>query len=196
MRRVLRVQFSLRGLLLFVLLIAMATALFVTGRRLRQAEAELAKYRREYGILEVKDSAMLQAIALWTGEPRHWRWRVHFPRGRYNVCFATIGIPAGGIPAPAGELNSDFTGVVDISVSAYKDPKDSSWRYAITSGGYQRYADMPVPPLTRARGRRMDRSIGATAPLSSRPRHRSSCCGNGRGGGEKTRWMSPNRMMD
>jgi hypothetical protein len=73
-------------MLLFVLLVAMGVSLFVTGRRFRQAEAELAEYRREYGILKVENPTMLQAVAVWTGEPNHWRWRVHFPRGRYDIC--------------------------------------------------------------------------------------------------------------
>ncbi len=143
-------QISLRTLLLLVLLVAMGLALFVTGRRFRDAEAELAEYRREYGILKVENPMTLQAIALWTGEPNHWRWRVYFPSGRYDICFATSGIPTSGLPKPARGWNADFAGVVEISVAAYKDPKDGVWRYAISShgsdGGSETYADMSVIP--------------------------------------------------
>jgi len=52
-----RWQFSLRGLLLFVLLASMAMSLFVTARRLLRVEATLADYRREYGILDVEEES-------------------------------------------------------------------------------------------------------------------------------------------
>jgi hypothetical protein len=42
--RVGRWQFSLRGLMLFVLLAAMGMALFTTGWKLRRAEKELEEY--------------------------------------------------------------------------------------------------------------------------------------------------------
>jgi hypothetical protein len=145
-----RWQFSLGGLLLFVLLVAMGISLFVTARRFRQAEAELAEYRREYGILKVENPTKLQAIALWTGEPNHWRWRVYFPRGRYDICYATTGIRANGPPTQMEGWNADFENLVEISVAAYKDPKDGVWRYAISSegscGGSRIAADMAVIP--------------------------------------------------
>ena len=53
-----RWQFSLRGLMLFVLLAAMGMALFTTGWQLLRARKELAEYRREYGILNVDNPAM------------------------------------------------------------------------------------------------------------------------------------------
>jgi hypothetical protein len=143
-------QYSLRTLLVFVLLVAMGLALFVTGRRFRQAEAELAEYRREYGILKIENPTTLQAIALWTGEPNHWRWRVYLPAGRYDLCFLTAGVPESGIPEPKNGCNADFAGLVEIAVAAYKDPKDGVWRYAISSqgpdGGRTTYADMSVTP--------------------------------------------------
>jgi hypothetical protein len=128
----------------------MGLALFVTARRSRQAEAQLAEYRREYGILKVENPMTLQAIALWTGEPNHWRWRVYFPSGRYDICFLTTGIPTSGLPKPMSGWNADFACRVEISAAAYNDPKDSVWRYAISShgsdGGYTTYADMRVIP--------------------------------------------------
>jgi hypothetical protein len=156
-----RWQFSLGGLLLFVLFVAMGLSLFVAVRRTwqaearlaeyrRQAEAELADYRREYGILKVENPTKLQAIALWTGEPHHWRWRVHFPRGRYDICCATAAIPFGGFPTSMRGCNADLTDIGEISVAACKDPKDGAWRYALSilgmGGGWETHTDMRVTP--------------------------------------------------
>ncbi len=154
-RSVGRWQFSLSGLLLFVLLVAMGFSLFLTERRLRQANAELAEYRREYGILKVENPTVLQAIALWTGEPNHWRWRVYVPRGNYDVCYATTGIPVNGLPTPTnacGFLDSQrLADPVDISLAVYKDPKNDVWKYAISTqsangSGGENYVDMSVAP--------------------------------------------------
>jgi hypothetical protein len=133
----------------------MGISLFVTARRFRQAEAELAEYRREYGILKVEDPTKLQAIALWTGEPNHWRWRVYVPRGKYQVLYATTGIPISGVPTPIDGwefLDSrNLADPVDISLAVYKDPKDGVWRYAISTrsangSGGEDYVDMSVAP--------------------------------------------------
>ena len=150
-----RWQFSLGGLLLFVLVVAMGLSLFVTARRFRQAEAELAEYRREYGILKVENPRELQAIALWTGEPNHWRWRVYVPRGKYQILYATTGIPVSGVPTPTGGWrfldSQNLADPVDISLAVYKDPKVGVWRYAVSTrcangSGGEDYVDMSVAP--------------------------------------------------
>jgi hypothetical protein len=127
----------LRGLLLFSVLAMMAMALFATGKRLLRADAELADYRREYGILNIENPAMLHAIALWTPEPnQQWRWRVHFPPGEYNVSFASKGICDEGFPKDSGALNRcRLSGIVDISASLLKDPRDGKWKCVIRVGG-------------------------------------------------------------
>jgi hypothetical protein len=141
-------------LLLFVLLVAMGLSLFITARRLRQAEAELAEYRREYGILRVENPTKLQAIALWTGEPNHWRWRVYLPQGKYQISYTTTGIPVNDLPTAHGGWDVDSQNLadpVDISLAAYKDPKDGVWRYAVSSqsprgDGEEDYVDMSAAP--------------------------------------------------
>jgi hypothetical protein len=130
-----RWQFSLRGLMLFVLLAAMGMALFTTGWKLLRAERELADYRREYGILNVENPAMLCAVARWTPEPGQWRWQVHFPPGRYDVCYATAGIRGDGFPKPLGGLTSDFAGDATVSTAFFKDPKNGRWVCSFRAGG-------------------------------------------------------------
>jgi hypothetical protein len=48
---------------------------------------------------------------------------VHFPPGRYDICYATAGIPSLGLPKHVHGWNADFGGLVEISAAAYKDPQ-------------------------------------------------------------------------
>ncbi len=128
-----RWQFSLRGLLLFVLLVAMGLSLVVSTVRYRQAEAELAEYRREYGILKVEDPKMLYAVALWCPEPCQRRWRVYLPPGRYDLCWATTGIRSTGFPKAEQGITTDLTGLGEVSVVTYKDSRDGPWKCRIST---------------------------------------------------------------
>ncbi len=146
-----RWQFSLRGLMLFVLLAAMGIALFTTGWKLLRAERELEEYRREYGILKVDNPAMLCAVARWMPEVGQWRWQVHFPPGRYEVCYVTKGIAANGLPKPAGRFTSDLSGDVTISAALLKDPKNGKWVCNFVIGpasGSRGVPDTVVNPIT------------------------------------------------
>ncbi len=134
-RKIGRWQFSLRGLMLFVLLAAMGMALFTTGWQLLRARKELAEYRREYGILKVDNPAMLCAVARWTPEPGQWRWQVHFPPGRYDICYATAGIRGDGFPKPLGGFTSDFSGDTNVSAVFLRDPKSGRWVCCFYAGG-------------------------------------------------------------
>ncbi len=137
--------------MLFVLLAAMGMALFTTGWKLRRAERELADYRREYGILNVENPAMLCAVARWTPEPGQWRWQVHFPPGRYEVCYATAGIKEEGLPKPMGWFTSDLSGDVNVSAAFLTDPKSGKWVCRIDAGGMGTspdVADALVNPTT------------------------------------------------
>ena len=137
-------QFSLRSLLLFVLFASMAMSLFVTERRLLRVEAKLADYRREYGILDVEENpTKVQAVARWTPDRSYqWRWRVLFPPGKYEIHYATSGIPENGFPREEEPGDIDlrrFGGPsgpfpVDISAAVYKDPKDGKSKLRVTCG--------------------------------------------------------------
>jgi hypothetical protein len=150
-----RWQFSLRGLMLFVLLVAMGMALFTTGWRLLRAEKELEEYRREYGILKVDNPAMLHAVARWTPEPGRWRWKVHFPPGRYDVCYATKGLHGVGFPEPSGGLTTDFSGEVSLSAAFFKELKSGKWVCCIDAGAVSTSPYVPenvVNPRTWSTG--------------------------------------------
>lgn len=138
-----RWQFSVRGLFFITLLVAMAIALGVTGQRLHRAEAQLDQYRREYGLLEIDDPTTLCAIARWTPEPKCWRWRVWFPRGRYKVCYAAMGILADGIPKPQGGVEDDFDGLTEVSATVFRDKSDGDWKCALSAGSVTAYRNVP-----------------------------------------------------
>ncbi len=135
-----------RELMLFVLLAAMAIALFTTGQRLRRAEAKLENYQREYGILDVENPAMLQAAARWTPEPGQWRWRVYCPPGEYDLCCTTSKIPATGFPKDH-DRSFNAPGEVNISAVIYKDPVSGRWKCQLANGGLRLFLDVPGSPL-------------------------------------------------
>ena len=142
--------------MLFVLIVAMGIALFTTGWKLRRAETELADYQREYGILKVDNPAMLCAVARWTPDVGQWRWQVHFPSGRYNVCYATAGIREDGFPKPRGGFTSDFSGDVSVSATFLKDPKSGESVCRFYAGGMSTSRDVPDavvnPPFSSTTG--------------------------------------------
>jgi hypothetical protein len=140
-----RWQFSLRELMLFVALVAMGLSLFVTARRYLWAEAEVARLQREYGVLVVQDPAMFQAVAQWTPERDCWRWRVHLPPGKYDVCYETSELPADGFPKYHGAF-LDIPGGADVSVLAgiCKDPGDNTLKFAVEVDGRKSWSQLPT----------------------------------------------------
>ena len=132
---------------------------------------------RNYGILKVEDPTMLQAIARWTPEPNCWRWRVHFPPGRYDLCCATTGIPADGLPKPQAGFTQDFSGSVDVSAAIYKDPQSGVWRCEISANGTGNSPEVSAalihPPLSTTSGVEWKH-----APATVSPEHRLFSCGN------------------
>ena len=144
-----RCQYTLRGLMLLVLLVAMALSLIATVRRLWNAEAQLADYRREYGILSAEEPMKLSAVACWAPEPNHWRWRVHFPSGKFAINCTNTKITAGNVPnLREGIRVEDQSGIVEISVTVFQDPNDSKWKYhlSVTSGACTQFWDLGTPP--------------------------------------------------
>ena len=133
--------------MLFVLLAAMAVALFATGLRMRRAEAKLKDYQREYGILDVENPAMLHAVARWTPEPGQWRWQVHFPPGKYEICYATSEIPAHGFPKPGSWSRCDMSGEATFSTVVYKDPLSGRWTARFSVDGSTTSRSLSTCPM-------------------------------------------------
>jgi hypothetical protein len=138
--------------MLFVMLVAMALALFTTGWRLHRCETELDEFRREYGILKVDDPTKLSAVACWTPEPGRWRWKVHFPPGKYDIHCALSGIPESGLPGPewkGGLCGGPGDRDADVEVTVYKAAKSGKWQCSIADGGTTMFVDVP-PSLMNA----------------------------------------------
>jgi hypothetical protein len=98
-----RGTFGLRTLLLLVVIACLAIGLYVVGSRLSDANRELRTRRTEAGVLTVDDRSKVHAIAVDTGEPNTWRWRLFIPQGRkYSWNISAEDIPKDDVPSRAG----------------------------------------------------------------------------------------------
>lgn len=96
-------RFSLLGLFAVMTIAALGVALYLTGARLSKAEAEVDRLRKETGHLTIGDAADVHLIAVPTGDPFAWRWRVYLPGGHDFGVFAYRGkLGARGLPAGQG----------------------------------------------------------------------------------------------
>lgn len=76
-----RVRFSLKGLLLFLLIATLAASNVFTSYRLKQSHGENAKLRTELGYLTIEDRSKLNVVQIATYEDLKWQWRVYIPEG-------------------------------------------------------------------------------------------------------------------
>ena len=103
-----RFQFSLSSLLLFFLFFALLLSSIVMYWRLSQSEQELVKLRDMAGYLKIEDENLFYAIAIETGEPLTWKWRVYFPAGyKYSWNIQSGKIPVVDLPHGSGASISD-----------------------------------------------------------------------------------------
>ncbi len=123
-----RPRFSLIGLLLVVSLAGVSLAYAVTLRRLRVAEAELVRLRKETGYLEPTAGDSVAAVRLTSDQPMTYRLRVRVPRSpRYRLVYSSVWPHAesgpswfGAVPMPPGESV--------VIVRIIKDPRDERWK--------------------------------------------------------------------
>jgi len=98
-----RGTFSLRTLLLLVVIACLAIGLYVVGSRLSDANRELSTRRTEAGVFAVDDRSKVHALAVDTGEPNTWRWRLFIPQGqKYSWNISASDIPKDDVPSQAG----------------------------------------------------------------------------------------------
>jgi hypothetical protein len=84
-------RFSLLGLFALVTIVALGVSLYLAQTRLAKAEAEVARLRQETGYLTIDDPSQVHVIAVPTGDPHAWRWRVYLPGGHDFGIFAQRG---------------------------------------------------------------------------------------------------------
>jgi hypothetical protein len=126
-----RFQFSLRTLLLFVLIVALAVTSLVMYRRMADAEKELRTLRDMAGYLTIDDEKLFYAIGLETYEPLTWRWRVHLPAGhKYSWRLESGKIPRLGLTQGSGVSTTDdfplrnaLEAIVSLSIRKNTDNK-------------------------------------------------------------------------
>jgi hypothetical protein len=102
-RSLFRVQFSLLGFLVATLVVCLAISHWNTSRQLTAAQSELRQLRDELGYISIDDRSKFHAVALDTGEPNTWQWRLFIPKGaKYQWNLACQDIPQRSPPAKAG----------------------------------------------------------------------------------------------
>lgn len=119
---------SLRGMMLWVLVIALVVALIWADKRRRFAEAELAKLRLESGYLNASTSDEIAASRFPSDLPLTYNFRVRVPESpRYRVAYSSVWRKEDAAPTwfsaidlPAGESV--------VIVRVLEDPRDERWK--------------------------------------------------------------------
>jgi hypothetical protein len=131
-----RFSFSLRSFLLVLIIGVVVASHMLTSYRLREATRTISQLRRELGELDVQDRAQLHALALDTGDPNIWRWRMFLPRGvRYSWNIAAKQIPQQGRAKPGvtGFANVP-AGETELLVTARLTQSNAdTWRLSVDS---------------------------------------------------------------
>jgi hypothetical protein len=127
-----RFQFSLRSLLLFILIVALILTSVLMYRRMSEAEQELVKLRKIAGYYKVEDKNLLYAIAIETNELLSWRWRVYLPAGhKYTWHYYSGNIPDyNDMPKSSGNFGdaaSRTYGEEEIIYLALRKDLDNHW---------------------------------------------------------------------
>jgi hypothetical protein len=159
-----RIRFSIIGLLVLTLILALAASNVVSYRRLREVEPALEKLRNEVGELTVSDPRLVHAITIPSFEDSTYRWRLHLPGGRNFTLHAAAGqIPEDGLPE-GGSANTlvshtyaPRTGDTEIlQTVAVNRNQQRRWQLTIDDGNSSSTAPLPEnlkPWLERASGR-------------------------------------------
>jgi hypothetical protein len=133
-----RWRFSLRTLLLLVVIVCIAIPLGMQSYKLHRAETELRQLRNEVGYLSIDDRSKVHVVAVDMNEPNTWRWRIFLPQGvRYSWCLGFGDIPAKGVPQPklqhiSNEPYSD-NDVEVVLTARLRQLDDGDWSLSVSS---------------------------------------------------------------
>ena len=168
-----RWHFSLRALLVAIVIICAVIGYIVLGRDLYQTRQELRTLRAETGHLSIDDRSQLHAIAVEVAEPKTWRWRLFIPKGhQYSWNIACEDIPKDEPPSGpsiTGMSNEPYwERDNEVLVTAKLRPvSDDEWLLSVESRIGERHRE-EAPVL-----RRTTRWLPGFADL--RPAGYSSC---------------------
>jgi hypothetical protein len=134
-----RPHFSLRTFFILIAIIGFAIGSYFFGKRLHDAEREVQRLRNEAGYLTIDDPTQLHVIAVETGEPETWRWRMFIPKGhRYSWNISAEQIPQNEPPQQAGAMGASNEPYSDrdnelLVTARLRRAEDGNWRLSIDS---------------------------------------------------------------
>src|SRR5262245_6245067 len=135
----LRPRFSLLSFLLASATICLGVSHWNTSRQLAAARLELRKLRDELGYLSIEDRTKFHAVALQSGEPNTWQWRLFLPKGTsYQWNMACEQIPQSSPPARAGITATSnepyWETASEVLVTArLREADNGNWTLSVTS---------------------------------------------------------------
>src|SRR3954470_24530648 len=138
-RTAVKARYSVRTLLLFVVILCVGLGFYVLWSRLAESERELHVRRKETGTLDVSDRSGVNIVAVATNEANTWQWRMFIPKGhRYSWNLASEQIPQHDVPAVAevsGVSNEPYwERDNEVFVTAkLRQKDDSQWTLSVES---------------------------------------------------------------
>jgi hypothetical protein len=133
-------QFSLRSMLVLVLLAAIGFSLWTSNRQrkeIRRLQDEVKQLKNEVGdvVVEEGQEHKLHALALPTLEDNTWKWRVYVPAGRYFAVSAESGVipPSGKSQATSRSKIGLSAGEQTITVALRRND-EGRWEWIIATG--------------------------------------------------------------
>ena len=159
-----RLRFSIIGLLVLTLIVALAASNVVTYRRLREVEPALEKLRNDVGELTVSNPNLLHAKSIPSFEDSTYRWRLHLPEDRgFNIRAVAGQIPEQGLPRSGSAKNlversyapqtSDSEMIETVAVTRNQKGR---WQLTLDDGDTSSIAPLPEnlnPWLEKSSGR-------------------------------------------
>jgi len=138
-RTKLRVRFSLLSFLLASAAICLAVSHWHTSWQLATARVELRKLRDELGYLSIEDRTKFHAVALESGTPNTWQWRLFVPKGaRYQWNIACDEIPKNSPPSQTGMSAVSYepyweTANEVVVTARLREAGEGNWTLSVTS---------------------------------------------------------------